>query len=823
MNNGGQITVKITLDDAQYNAATAAAQARTKTVANAMNGDVAAATQRTEDRFASLGTVAATALKATAVGAGIAGVASVKMAGDFEQSLNVLRSVSGATDGQMQQLAATARQLGQDAALPGVSAKDAAAAMVELAKAGVGVNDTMGAAKGVLSLAKAGQLEVADAATITARALNAFGLEGNQASRVADVLAAGANSSSADVNEMAYALSMAGSSASRMGVSLQDTITALGVFSNAGVNGSDAGTSLKTMLQRLAAPTSEASAAMKELGLNFFDASGKFVGLESTADQLNKKLAGLTQQQREQALATIFGADSSRVAGILAKEGAAGFNEMSKAVNKQGAATDLAKAQNSGFNGALDNLISTLETVGTDLGTKVLPPLTALITTLAAGVGPAVDFVTQNFNWLAPAVIAVGAAFATIRIAGVISDFAKATKTLELFIGAKNAAGVRAIGSAFSGVISGAKTAASAIASATASAARWAAASVAAAARATAAWVAQKATIVAGFIAQGVAALAQAAIMTAAWVGSALAATAAWVVAHAAILGPIALIVAAVVAAVALIIANWDSIKAFMASLWEGIKTVVSNVINGIIGVVNSVITWVKANWPLLLAILTGPIGMAVLLITQNWETIKQAFANAVNFVKNIWSSITGFFSGITSGIANHFNNLVSGISGAFNNAVNFVRGIPGKILSALGNLGGLLAGAGRDMIQGLINGISGMMGAILGKIRDMGGSIVSTFKNMLGIHSPSRVFEGFGQNIGQGAINGVSSMMTQAKAVAGQLANSFMLGGSAMQGSLALAADETGGGRGVTQINNVYTDVDMDKVKSDLAWELQR
>lgn len=404
MNNGGTITVNLLLDNKSFLAAAATSQAAGDTLDKTLNDKVGGSADRASARVGALGGVMKTSLLAAGVAATVAGVAAVNMAGDFEQSLNVLKSVSGATAEQMAQLAAKARELGKDASLPGVSARDAANAMTELAKAGVGVNDVLGASKGVLSLAKAGQLEVKDAATIAARALNAFGLSGDKASQVADILAAGANASSADVGELAYAMSQAGSSASRMGVSLGDTVTALGLFSNAGINGSDAGTSLKTMLQRLAAPTDEAASKMKELGLNFFDASGQFIGLQKTSGQLQKALGGLTQEQREQAIAAIFGADASRVAGVLAKEGAAGFDEMSKAVNRQGAATQLAAAQNSGFKGALDNLKSTLETIATDVGSKVTPVLTKMFGFLAENAVPVLAGLTAG-------VVALGVAF----------------------------------------------------------------------------------------------------------------------------------------------------------------------------------------------------------------------------------------------------------------------------------------------------------------------------------------------------------------------------------------------------------------------------
>ncbi len=139
---------------------------------------------------------------------------------------------------------------------------------------------------------------------------------------------------------------------------------------------------------------------MKQLGLNFFDAKGNFIGLEKSAGLLSTKLNGLTQEQRNNALATIFGSDSMRVAAILADQGAAGFDKMAKAVGRQGAATELAAAQNAGFNGALDNFKSTLETLAIDLGTKLLPPVTKFLQVLTDKLPAAVDFVSSHFAGL---------------------------------------------------------------------------------------------------------------------------------------------------------------------------------------------------------------------------------------------------------------------------------------------------------------------------------------------------------------------------------------------------------------------------------------
>jgi len=198
MNNDSNLSILLS---AKNNASAVIKQAQDDV--KRMASETEAATGRTGDRFAAVGGMIKGALVGVSVAALAAGGASINMAGDFEQSLNILGSVSSATADQMSQLSKKARELGQDAALPGVSAADAANAMTELAKAGLDVNNVLGASKGVLSLAKAGQVDAAFAANVTAQALNAFSLSGAEANRIADLLAGGANASTASVEGMA--------------------------------------------------------------------------------------------------------------------------------------------------------------------------------------------------------------------------------------------------------------------------------------------------------------------------------------------------------------------------------------------------------------------------------------------------------------------------------------------------------------------------------------------------------------------------------------------------------------------------------------------
>lgn len=308
---------------------------------------------------------------------------AVKAAADFESSLNTMKAVSGASAAQMAKVSATAKALGADVSLPGTSAKDAAEAMTELAKSGLSVNETMTAARGVLQLSAAAQIGNAEAAEIVGDALNAFSLEGRESTRVADLLAASANASSADIGDMALALQQSSAVAAQAGIPIEDTVAALSRLANAGIKGSDAGTSLKTTIQRLIAPTDVAAGALDDLGINVRDASGELKPISGLAQEFTTKTKGLSKAQRDAAFSTIFGADAIRAANILLTKGAAAQVEMERKVTQQGAAAELAAAKTKGFNGAMEGFRSAVETAAISVGTVLLPIATQMITKIA--------------------------------------------------------------------------------------------------------------------------------------------------------------------------------------------------------------------------------------------------------------------------------------------------------------------------------------------------------------------------------------------------------------------------------------------------------
>ena len=243
----------------------------------------------------------------------------------------------------------------------GFTAVESVKAVEALAKAGVAVEDILGGGlEGALTLAAAGSLDVADAAEAAAKSMVQFGLAGEDVTLIADLFANSANKALGEVSDITAALNQSGQVANQFGISIEETVGTLTAFANAGLLGSDAGTSFRTMLLRLAKPTEDSAAAMDRLGINAFDAQGQFIGIEKLAGQLQTQLKGLTEEQRNNTLATIFGTDAIRSASILYEGGADAINKWTKEVSESGEAARIAAEKTDNLPGAVDRFNSSL-------------------------------------------------------------------------------------------------------------------------------------------------------------------------------------------------------------------------------------------------------------------------------------------------------------------------------------------------------------------------------------------------------------------------------------------------------------------------------
>jgi soluble lytic murein transglycosylase-like protein len=407
-----------------------------------------------------LGSSITSALGGAAVGAvvglGAAFVGSVKSAADFEKQMSAIGAVSGATQTEMDALTQTALQLGKDTSF---SAKEAAQGMEELVKAGVSVNDVIGGAgRAALDLAAAGAVSVADAAEIASNALNVFNLSGADMAHVADQIAGAANASAIGVNDYKFSLAAAGAVAATVGIGFEDLTTAIAAMGNAGIKGSDAGTSLKTMMMNLIPSTNKQKDLFRELGIitfdvqrglegaakkgivpatqdlaglsaammdhlglsrdtatwtkkqqdqyeelstalglssnQFFDASGKAKSFADIAQVLQNALSGMTEEQKLATLETMFGSDAIRAAAVIAKEGAAGFNELAASIGKV-TAQQVAEERLNNLWGSVEKLKGSLETAAIMLGSIFLPALKTMVDSLTTYVNQGIEILEQ--------------------------------------------------------------------------------------------------------------------------------------------------------------------------------------------------------------------------------------------------------------------------------------------------------------------------------------------------------------------------------------------------------------------------------------------
>lgn len=314
------------------------------------------------------------------------GAAAVSAASDFQVAFNNIQAVSGYTEQDLGTLRAMAIQLGADTKF---SANEAAAAMGNFASQGFTAKQTMDAMPGTLNLAAAGMVSVDVAADTTSKTLAQFSLDASEATRVADLLAAGAAASSTNIPEMSAALQYAGTIAHDAGMSLNETVTAITLMSAAGVRGEQAGTGLRGVISSLVDPSTKAAEKLSELSVATTDAAGKMLPLDQIMQQL--KTSGATTADMFQ----IFGQNAATAASALMSKAGPAWQEMATQMNaSEGAAKKMADTMNQGLAAAWEQMKGSLESVLIKLGEGLLPTLENLI---AVG--------TRLINeWLLPAV-----------------------------------------------------------------------------------------------------------------------------------------------------------------------------------------------------------------------------------------------------------------------------------------------------------------------------------------------------------------------------------------------------------------------------------
>lgn len=361
MADNKNIVVRLMADTSQYEASLAKAGKSTEELAGGL------------EKSGSKTGIVTKGITAAGLAVAAFGVASIKMAADFDEQMSTVQANSGATSAQLGQLREAALQAGASTVY---TASESAGAINDLAKAGMSVSDILsGGLTASLNLAAAGQMNVGDAAEYMSQALTMFHLSGKDATSTADALAAGADKAVGNVSDFGDALNNCGVMANSFGMNLQETVGVLGLFAQNGIVGAEAGTQLNSMLMRLAHPAADAESTMKELGISTHDASGKFVGMSNLAGQLHDKLGKLTDQQRQEAEATIFGSYAIKGAGIIMDAGKSGVDKWTKSVSDSGFAAQQASNKTNNLKGDLKMLESATQSAMTKIGEGAQGPL----------------------------------------------------------------------------------------------------------------------------------------------------------------------------------------------------------------------------------------------------------------------------------------------------------------------------------------------------------------------------------------------------------------------------------------------------------------
>lgn len=695
---------------------------------------------------ASSGTMAAAGTKLSAFGkasmvAGVGLVAAfgvaINAAAKFEKKMDYFGAVNNATAKEMEAVRAKALQLGRDSQY---SAGEIADAFVEMGKAGVSVKDiTGGLADAIVNMAAAADIKLDQATNIVTATIQTYGLAAKDAAHVTDLFAGAANASIVDVEDLGVSLKYVGGVAHSLGISFDSTTTALSLLGKAGIKGSTAGTSLRQIMVSLAGGTDKAKGQLEDLGIItkdgtnlFFDAHGKAKSLADVFQILQDHTQGLSQKEQLMAFRTIFNNRALAAAEILTKAGAKGFAKMNGEMSKTTAAEVAAKRMDN-LSGDMKKLRSSIDTVMIQAGTPFQNMLRGIVRGLTS--------VVNAFGRL-PSGVATGI-LAFIGILGVV---------LTLM------GGFILIGGTILKFASTAKQ-------------LWAAMKIVG--------IAMKAVTVAT-----------------------------WEMTVAALANPYVWLAIAVVALIVALILLWKRSEAFR----NAIKAIGRAIASGFMDVVHwfqglpkwfsdrwkdisnafkAGIDWVKKNWDILLALLTGPFGAVILVWRRFGDDIVNFFkaipGQIAGFASTAWSAITSFFGKLpyyigfvigfviglfVRGLITIGMLLASWAVTAYNAVVSFFTALPGVLANFFVNLYNGFISFTVNFYNGAVSWATNTYNSIVTWFQKLPGRIVAFFVNLW--HSAQSTWTNFKNGSVQFAINTYNGLVSWFQKLPGRIVTFF-------------------------------------------------
>ena len=342
--------------------------------------------------------------------------APIKLGMEFDKTMARVGAVSNASAEDLGRLRDKARELGASTVF---SASQAAEGMTYLAMAGFKTDDMLKAMPGMLNLASAGQVDLANASDIAASMLNGFGLEASQINRVADTMVNTFANSSTDLQGLGETMKYVAPVAASMGVDLETVAAMAGKLGDNAIRGSQAGTAMRAVFTRLVAPAKEGQKALYALGVSVKDAQGKVRAMPDVLKDIGSALQKLPQAAQAAIKKDIFGQEAMSAAGILMNNAVDGtLQNFIDKVKEAGSAERVAIQQTNNLDGELASLNSAYEETQLILSEAVTPAIRKCTVFLTQGIS-AVGSFAKNHETLLKVLVAVGAS-----IGGVIAMMA---------------------------------------------------------------------------------------------------------------------------------------------------------------------------------------------------------------------------------------------------------------------------------------------------------------------------------------------------------------------------------------------------------------
>ncbi len=342
--------------------------------------------------------------------------APVRVAAQFEQQMAKVGAVSRASEPELKQLTKTARELG---ATTNWSASQTAEGMEFLAMSGFNTQQTMKAMPGMLDLASAGAIDLAQAADIASNILSGFKLEAEDMGRVGDVLTNTFTSSNTNLSMLGETMKYVAPIAAATNTSIEETAAMAGLLGNNGIQASQAGTSLRQMISRLAGPMKKGSKVLEELGITTKDAGGNLRPVTDILKDMDAAMKDMGTAAKTESIKAVFGMESAAAATILLGEAGSGsLEKYTQSLYEQGSATRVATKQNETAMGAMRRLNSATESIGITIGNALLPALASTAEQLAAAATVLNSF-AQEFPTLTKWIVGGTAALIGIKVASI--------------------------------------------------------------------------------------------------------------------------------------------------------------------------------------------------------------------------------------------------------------------------------------------------------------------------------------------------------------------------------------------------------------------